>query len=64
MFLGRLQSDCEYFLNAGARNVKHLWALDVNAHINEMLRIHDYLEDKPEWLTREQISEYSRLMSK
>ena len=28
--LGRLQADCEYYLNYGNRNIKRLWAGNVN----------------------------------
>ena len=61
--LSRLQADCEFYLNYGSRNSKHLWALDETDHINEMLSIYMYLEIKPEWLSLEQIKEYSRLMN-
>ena len=61
--LSRLLADCEFYLNHGLRNSKHLWALDETDHINEMLSIYMYLKIKPEWLTLEQIKEYSRLMN-
>ena len=28
--LGRLQADCEYYLNYGNRNIRRLWAGNVN----------------------------------
>ena len=33
--LDRMKSDCEYFLGAGNRNPKHLWALEVDGQIND-----------------------------
>lgn len=62
MLLSRLQQDCEFYLNAGARNKKYLWALGVDEHLNEMEEIYNYLDEKPEWLTAEDISEYKKLM--
>jgi len=34
--LGRLKDDCEYFLNYGDKNLKILWALNVNDQIEKM----------------------------
>lgn len=64
MMLGRLESDCRYYLANGNRCVKHLWAGDAKKHIEEMKRIYNSFADdkKPEWLTWEQILEYERLM--
>ena len=66
--LSRMQADCEYFINAcncseGA--LKFLWASEgAEAHIQYMKYIWDYLTEKPEWLTMEQIEEYERRMVK
>lgn len=62
MLLGRLMQDCEYFLNMGGRNNKHLWAGDVVSQINKMKELYNNLETKPEWLTMEQILEYEQKM--
>ena len=64
MLLGRLQSDCEYYLGYGNRSPKCLWAGNEAEQIEYMTKIHDsFGEDaKPEWLTMEQIKEYSREM--
>lgn len=59
MMLGRLQSDCEYYLGYGNRNKKQLWAGDEQEHIDEMRRLYDSLPVKPEWLTKEQIDKYA-----
>ena len=62
MMLGRLESDCKYYLGNGNRCAKYLWAGDEKKHIDEMKRIYNSLDKKPEWLTWEQILEYERLM--
>lgn len=36
MLLGRLKSDCEYYLGYGGRNAKSLWAHDEQAQIDKM----------------------------
>ena len=62
MMLGRLQADCEYYLNAGGRSSKILWAQNVQAQIAEMKRLWNILQEKPEWLTFEQIETYEAAM--
>ena len=61
--LSRLKMDCEYFLNAGNRCEKHLWACNVNAQISKMRELYDLLPEKPEWLTREEIDDYADRMA-
>lgn len=56
--LGRLQQDCEYYLGAGARNKKHLWALDEVEQIQKMKELYAGLPEKPEWLTLADIEKY------
>lgn len=63
MLLSRLQMDCEFYLGAGNRLTKYLWALNVDLHINEMIDIYNYLGEKPEWLTIGQINEYKKQMT-
>lgn len=62
--LGRLQSDCEYYLGFGNRSVNRLWANDVKDQIETMKSLHNSFEvnEKPEWLTWEEILEYERKM--
>lgn len=60
MLLSRLQMDCEYYLKAGNRNNRHLWALDEKAHIDEMIGIYNHLKVKPNWLTKKQLKEYKK----
>ena len=63
MLLGRLKSDCEYYLRYGGINEKRsLWAQDEQAQIDKMREIYDSLPIKPEWLTMEQIDEYAARM--
>ena len=54
--LDRLRADCEYFLGAGARAEKHLWAGNVHAQIAKLRELYDALPEKPEWLTKEAIA--------
>lgn len=61
--LGRLQADCEYFLGAGNRAEKHLWAGSVYAQIVKMRELYDALPQKPEWLTKEMIDDYAERMA-
>ena len=40
-------------------DIKHgLWAKDIDEHIDYMLELYDKLQDKPDWITREQILDY------
>ena len=61
--LDRLRSDCEYFLGAGSRSEKHLWAGGVRAQIAKMRELYDTLPEKPEWLTKEAIDDYAERMA-
>ena len=63
MLLGRLKSDCEYYLVNGGRNAKQsLWAHDEQKQIDKMREIYDSLKIKPKWLSKEQIDEYAARM--
>lgn len=62
MMLSRLKQDCDYFLGNGNRNEKHLWSLNKEDHIAEMKRIYNSLEEKPEWLSMEDIEKYAERM--
>lgn len=63
MLLGRLQSDCKYYLDLGYRCANCLWAHDEQKQIDKMRELYDMLPVKPEWLTREQIGEYAANMN-
>ena len=60
--LSRLKADCEYFLGAGGRAEKHLWAGNVREQIAKMRELYAALPEKPEWLTMEDIDRYAQRM--
>ena len=60
--LSRLKDDCEYFLGAGRRAEKHLWAGTVREQIAKMRELYAALPEKPEWLTQEDIDRYAQRM--
>lgn len=62
--LGRMKSDCDYYLGYGNRNLSRLWANNETEHIKTMKSIWLSFseEEKPEWLTWEQILEYEKEM--
>lgn len=62
--LARLQADCEYFLGYGRGSERHLWAGDVKKHIETMKSLHKSFgrNEKPQWLTWNQILTYERNM--
>lgn len=64
MLLGRLQADCEYYLGYGNRNPRRLWAGSEAEQIKFMIKLYDSFkeDEKPMWLTMEQIMEYSKEM--
>ena len=61
--LDRLRADCDYFLGAGQRNEKHLWAGNVRDQIAKMRELYEALPEKPEWLTGEAIDRYAERMA-
>ena len=61
--LDRLRADCEYFLDAGERNVRHLWAGGVREQIAKMRDLYNTLPEKPDWLTEEAIDSYAERMA-
>ena len=63
VLLDRLRADCDYFLGAGGRSEKHLWAGSVYAQIKKMRELYDALSEKPEWLTAEAIDRYAAQMA-
>lgn len=62
--LGRLQSDCEYYLGFGNRCKEHLYYKDEQEHIDKMKELYNSFpnDEKPEWLTYEQILAYEKSM--
>ena len=63
VLLDRLRADCDYFLGAGGRSEKHLWAGNVHAQIKKKRELYDALPEKPEWLTAEAIDRYAAQMA-
>lgn len=63
--LGRMQSDCLYYLGYGGHYTGHLWALDERKHIKTMRNIFRRLceiGETPEWITMEEIDAYAEQM--
>lgn len=60
--LDRLKSDCDYYLGHGNRHPQALWAGDEEGQISKMREIWNKLEEKPEWLTWEDINDYADKM--
>lgn len=64
MMLDRLRQDCDYSLNrcGGSENV--LWAKSKTDQIANMVALWKTFEpeDRPEWLTMEQIIDYAKRM--
>ena len=61
--LSRLKADCDYYLGAGGRAEKHLWAGSVEAQITKMRELYNALPEKPEWLTEQDIDLYESQMA-
>jgi hypothetical protein len=62
--LDRLKSECDYYLGNGGRYEKHLWAGNVVGQIDKMKELYNSFkeDEKPEWLTYEQILSYEKSM--
>lgn len=60
--LSRMQQDCEYFLGNGNGYEKHLWAGNVEDQIKYMKDLWNSFEEKPEWLSMEDIEKYEKEM--
>ena len=63
MMLARLKSDCDYFLNSNKTAPSRLWAGNVEDQIAEMKKIYDSLDEKPDWITMEDIERYEKEMA-
>lgn len=63
-FLGRMKSDCKYYLGEGRKQVFHLWGKSVDNHLKcmEELLFSIPREERPEWLTYEDIKDFSEKM--
>jgi len=62
MFLGRLQSDCNYYLGYGNRNKRSLWAGDEQKQIELMIELWNSFppDGKPRWITMNKILKYKK----
>lgn len=61
--LDRLRSDCDYYLGAGGRSEKHLWAGSTEKQIAKMRELYALLPEKPEWLSEQDIDHYEQQMT-
>lgn len=64
MLLDRLRSDCEYFLGYGNGSERHLWAGNIDEQIAKMKELYNSFTDdeKPEWITINDINNYEKEM--
>jgi hypothetical protein len=62
--LSRLKMDCDYYLGNGNRSRKALWAEDEQEQIELMKALWESFseDDKPEWLTWDDILKYEKEM--
>lgn len=65
MMLDRLRTDCEYFLGNGNGFLGSLYYKDIDKHIEEMKKLYkSFLEqEKPEWISLEDIDNYKQKMN-
>ena len=63
MMLHRMRQDCDYYLRIGGSG-NCLWAGDEKSQIENMKALWNSFpeEDKPEWLTWEELNNYAREM--
>jgi len=59
MMLNRLQSDCLYVLYHPF-HVSALWGITIESHMQEMYRLYEVLEIKPEWLSLDDIKRFEQ----
>lgn len=64
MMLSRMQSDVKYYLGAGGRSTKDLWAKDEKEHIAYMETLYNGLKEKPEWLSKKELENYKKELLK
>jgi hypothetical protein len=62
MMLSRYQTDLDYYFGYGNKNEKHLYFLDIQEHINEMLSLWKNLPYKPVWLRATELIKYKTLI--
>lgn len=64
MMLSRMKQDCDYYLGYGNRSTNHLWAGNEKTQIENMKALWNSFpeEDKPEWLTWDELMNYAKQM--
>lgn len=64
MLLDRMKQDCRYYLGNGGRCDKYLWSENAAEHIENMKALYNSFSDenKPEWLTMEDMEEFEKEM--
>ena len=64
MTLSRMKQDCDYYLGNGGRNAKSLWAQNEKDQIANMVALWKTFEpeDRPEWLTWDELFNYAKQM--
>ena len=62
MLLSRMLADCKFFLGHGGRNERVLWAGNVRAQHHCMRYLWNSFEEKPQWLSLEEINDYYQRM--
>jgi len=62
LLLGRMKSDCDYYLGCGQRDASVLWVKDVKGHLLTMRQFYESLENKPDFLSEVVLKEYERKM--
>ena len=62
--LGRLISDCDYYLSCPKPTSDVLWGNEEEKQIHLIQTLYDSFseEEKPEWITQEEIDEYTERM--
>lgn len=65
MMLDRLRTDCEYFLGNGNGFLGSLYYKDIDQHIEEMKKLYESFseQEKPEWISLENIENYRQKMN-
>ena len=64
--LGRLESDCKYYLGLGYRNPDILWAKEEREQIQVMKMLFESFDEdeKPDWISMADIEQYEKEMLK
>lgn len=60
--LARLRQDCEFYLGFGHQDKKRLWAGDEVEQIKKMKELYEGFNQKPDWITLDDIARYEAAM--